>query len=199
MSSPSSSQNTLIPFIPDGIKNLLNSAYYFSQISTLFSVGENDAQHLSGPCNFNHLVLGPLANGYWPPGFWSRDSVSIPCPILSPFSGERVGSYESQKNEFMRSALWPLATAFREEYTACWNDFAAKAVQIAPNSIFLTTLGPCQWNQDFTRKHVFRGGGINRSVHTAPNTASRSLAPDHCFIAFTARSSRSAISRGSGA
>jgi hypothetical protein len=58
-------QNTIIPLIPKAIKNPPNSAYYFSQISTLFLVGESDAQHLSGPRNFNHLVFGPPATGYW--------------------------------------------------------------------------------------------------------------------------------------
>ena len=45
-----------------------------------------------------------------------------------------------QKNQSLRSVTCPLATAFREECTACRDDFAAIAVQIALKSPLLKTL-----------------------------------------------------------
>ena len=112
-----------------------------TQISTLFSVGESDAQHLSGPRNFNHLVLGPLATGYWLRGLWPRHSVSIPCPRpLSPFFWRKGGRPRKPKEPIPAVSDLPLATAFREECTACRDYFAAIAVQIALKSPLLKTL-----------------------------------------------------------
>ena len=51
-------------------------------------------------------------------------------------------------------------TTSREGIVTNWDDFAAEAVQNALKSRLLTTLGSHQWNQDFTGKHGFQGGGL---------------------------------------
>jgi len=56
-------------------------------------------RHKSQKNEFMRSATWPLAAS-----LLTRHSVSIPCPILSLFSGERVGSHKSRKNEFIRSA-----------------------------------------------------------------------------------------------
>jgi len=65
-------------------------------------VGESNALHLSGPRNFNHLVFGPLATGYWLlakayEAFGRVILYQFRAPSFRLFSGERVGSHKSQR------------------------------------------------------------------------------------------------------